>query len=98
MHSNTGLSADQLTMLQFISADVAAAVDPIALAEHVVRELHDRFGYELPSVYLLHSDGTLHLAAQIGYAAIRPRGARKPRPRLPPAAHSSRSTELRAFT
>src|SRR5207248_6956820 len=58
---------DQLATLQSISADVAAAVDPIALAENVVRELHTRFGYELPSVYLLHPDSTLHLAAQIGY-------------------------------
>jgi len=64
----TGLSADQLAILQSISADVAAAVDPIALAGHVVNELHARFGYELPSVYLLQPDGQLHLAAQIGYA------------------------------
>jgi diguanylate cyclase (GGDEF)-like protein/PAS domain S-box-containing protein len=63
----TGLTADQLAILQSISADVAAAVDPVALAEHVVSELHARFGYELPSVYLLHGDGSLHLAAQIGY-------------------------------
>ena len=68
MTSSTGLTADQLAILQSISADVAAAVDPLALAEHVVTELHARFGYELPSVYLLHQDGTLHLAAQIGYA------------------------------
>jgi diguanylate cyclase (GGDEF)-like protein/PAS domain S-box-containing protein len=66
--SRTGLTADQLALLQSISAEVAAAVDPIALAEHVVSELHARFGYELPSVYLLHGDGSLHLAAQIGYA------------------------------
>jgi diguanylate cyclase (GGDEF)-like protein/PAS domain S-box-containing protein len=64
---NTGLTAAQLATLQSISAEVAAAVDPIALAEHVVGELHTRFGYELPSVYLLHADGSLHLAAQIGY-------------------------------
>ena len=64
----TGLSADQLAILQSISADVAAAVDPIALASHVVNELHTRFGYELPSVYLLQPDGRLRLAAQIGYA------------------------------
>jgi diguanylate cyclase (GGDEF)-like protein/PAS domain S-box-containing protein len=64
----TGLTADQLAILQSISADVAAAVDPIALAEHVVGELHARFGYELPSVYLLHSDGSLKLAAQFGYS------------------------------
>src|SRR5438270_2082285 len=67
MTSNLGLSADQLTTLQSISADVAAAVDPMALARHVVHELHTRFGYELPSVYLLRPDGSLHLAAQIGY-------------------------------
>ena len=68
MKQNAGLSADQLAILQSISADVAAAVDPIALARHVVGELHARFGYELPSVYLLQADGTLRLAAQIGYA------------------------------
>ena len=62
-----GLTADQLATLQSISADVAAALDPLALAEHVVNELHTCFGYELPSVYLLQSDGTLRLAAQIGY-------------------------------
>ena len=63
-----GLTADQLAILQSISVDVAAAVDPIALAKHVVSELHARFGYELPSVYLLQADGTLELAAQIGYS------------------------------
>jgi diguanylate cyclase (GGDEF)-like protein/PAS domain S-box-containing protein len=63
-----GLTADQLGILQSISADVAAAVDPTSLAEHVVSELHARFGYEMPSVYLLQKDGSLALAAQIGYA------------------------------
>ena len=65
---DNGLTADQLAILQSISADVAAAVDPIALARHVVGELHARFGYELPSVYLLQTDGSMRLAAQIGYA------------------------------
>jgi diguanylate cyclase (GGDEF)-like protein/PAS domain S-box-containing protein len=63
-----GLTSDQLATLQSISADVAAALDPIALAENVVKELHTRFGYEQPSVYLLQVDGSLQLAAQIGYA------------------------------
>lgn len=57
----------QLASLQAVSAELAATLDPAALAEIVVRELATRFGYELPSVYFLAADGTLQLAAERGY-------------------------------
>jgi PAS domain-containing protein len=63
-----GLTAAQLAVLQAVSTEVAAALDPGGLAEIVVAQLTDRFGYELPSIYILGSDGDLHLAAQRGYA------------------------------
>jgi diguanylate cyclase (GGDEF)-like protein/PAS domain S-box-containing protein len=69
---NTGLSADQLATLQSISADVAAAIDPLVLARHVVQDLHTRFGYKTASVYLLHHDGSLHLAARSGAQSAPP--------------------------
>lgn len=63
-----GLSADQLRTLQAVSADVAAAMEPAQLAQRLVGELHNRFGYELPSTYFLDPEtGMLRLAAQIGY-------------------------------
>lgn len=63
-----GLSADQLAAVQTVSTQLASALDPVELATLIVRELHERFGYELPSVYFLRQDGLLHLAAQHGYA------------------------------
>jgi GAF domain-containing protein len=66
--SGAGLTANQLAVLQSVSTEVAAALDPVRLAQLVVDELQVRFGYELPSVYFLQPDGKLHLAAQLGYA------------------------------
>ncbi len=57
-----------LSTLHIVAAEVAAALDPVHVAQVAVQQLRERFGYELPSVYFLEADGRLHLAAQLGYA------------------------------
>jgi sigma-B regulation protein RsbU (phosphoserine phosphatase) len=67
LHAAAQRRAQELLIVQRISAQVAALRDPAELAELVAHELRQELGYPLVAIYFLDEGGRAQPAASAGY-------------------------------
>lgn len=71
LHRSTQRRLEQLLMVQRVAALINSTLQTDLICRLVVKQLHDVFGYQLVSMYLLQN-GALHLQAVVGYDRLLP--------------------------
>lgn len=71
LYRSTRRRLEQLLMVQRVAALINSTLQTDLICRLIVQQLHDVFGYQLVSIYLLQN-GALHLQAVVGYDRLLP--------------------------